>query len=93
VHHARRGTLAFPLLASLYVRRQDVPKLPARAAWHFQTKLPQAANLITWARPLAAHAGKTLEVVVDGGYAKKEVLRPAQAAGMVIIGRLGRATK
>ena len=60
------------------------------SAWRFQTKLPQAADLITWARPLAAAAGKTLEVVVDGGSAQKEVLRPAQAAGVVLIGRLPR---
>ena len=65
-----------------------MPTLPASAAWRFQTKLPQAADLITWARPLAAAAGKTLEVVVDGGSAQKEVLRPAQAAGVVLIGRL-----
>ncbi|HMB07884.1 MAG TPA: transposase [Isosphaeraceae bacterium] len=88
VRHVRCGTLALPLLASLYVRRQDVPTLPASAAWHFQTKLQQAADLITWASPLVTAAGKTLEVVVDGGYAKKEVLRPAQAAGVVLIGRL-----
>ena len=88
LRHARYGTLALPLLAALYVRRRDVPRLPASAAWHFQTKLQQAADLITWASSLAVAAGKTLEVVVDGGYAKKEVLRPAQTAGVVLIGRL-----
>jgi hypothetical protein len=87
-HHVRFGMLALPLRAALYVRRQDVPTLPAAAAWRFQTKLELAADLITWASRLAADAGLSLEVVVDGGYAKRPVLKPARACGVVLIGRL-----
>lgn len=87
VRPARCGSLALALLAALSGRRQDVPTPPASAAWRFQTKLQQVADLITWVSPLAAAAGKTLEVVVDGSYAKKEVLRPAQVAGVVLSGR------
>ena len=41
-----------------------------------------------WIALLAEAAGKTLWVVVDGGYTKEPFLRPVMAAGVTIIGRL-----
>ncbi|MCR4413130.1 MAG: hypothetical protein NUV77_11980 [Thermoguttaceae bacterium] len=42
------GTIGLPLLARLYVRRKDLPKLPKRYRWPFQTKLELAVELIQW---------------------------------------------
>jgi DDE superfamily endonuclease len=88
VRHPRWGTLGLPLLAWLYVRARDVPKLPARAGWTFQTKLELAARLVAWLVSWVRFLGKTLWVVVDGGYTKAPFLKPALRAGVVVVGRL-----
>jgi len=88
VRHPRWGTLGLPLLAWLYVRAQDVPRLPARAGWAFQTKLELAARLVAWLVSWGRFLDKTLWVVVDGGYTKAPFLKPALRAGVVVVGRL-----
>jgi len=80
-HHPSRGTLALPLLASLYVRQKDLPKLPAEAGWTFRTKLELAADQLRWLKPWVVGHFDALVAVVDGGYAKKPFLQPARAAG------------
>jgi hypothetical protein len=54
------------LLGRLYIRDQDVPKLPAAIDWEFRTKPRLAAEMITWAGSLAAGPGSRPWVVVDG---------------------------
>ena len=76
------------LLALLYVRKKDLPKIPARYGWAFETKLELAARLIEWLAGWARFLGKVLWVVVDGGYAKAPFLKPAMAAGVTVVGRL-----
>lgn len=88
VRHRRWGTIGLPLLAWLYVRRKDLDALPARSGWSFATKLELAVRLVTWLVGWARAAGRTLWVVVDGGYAKAPFLKPALAAGVVLVGRL-----
>jgi hypothetical protein len=44
--------------------------------------------LVEWIASLVKQAGKTLWVVVDGGYTKKPFLKPAIATGTTVIGRL-----
>ena len=88
VRHPRWGTIGLPLLAWLYVRAKDVPALPRRAGWTFQTKLELAARLVAWLRDWAGYLGKALWVVVDGGYPKAPFLKPALRAGAVLVGRL-----
>src|SRR5947209_669975 len=88
VRHPRWGTIGLPLLAWLYVRTKDVPALPRRAGWTFQTKLELAARLVAWLRDWAGYLGKALWVVVDGGYPKAPFLKPALRAGAVLVGRL-----
>src|SRR5262245_3691153 len=92
VRHPRWGTIGLPLLAWLYVRAKDVPKIPARYGWSFATKLELAARLVKWLVGWARLLGKPLWVVVDGGYAKAPFLKPALAAGVVIVGRLRKDT-
>jgi hypothetical protein len=87
-HHPSRGTLALPLLASLYMRQKDLPKLPPDAGWTFRTKLELAADQLRWLKPWVVGHFDALVAVVDGGYANKPFLKPARAAGFQVIGRL-----
>jgi hypothetical protein len=88
VRHPRFGPLALPLLALLYVRRQTMSKIPAWRGWTFATKLVLAARLVEWIAPIVKKAGKTLWVVVDGGYVKAPFLKRALRAGVTVVGRL-----
>ena len=47
-----------------------------------------AADLVEWIASLVKKAGKTLWVVVDGGYTKEPFLKRAIATGATVIGRL-----
>ncbi len=86
--HPRFGPLALPLRAMLYVRRKTIAKIPPWRDWKFATKLALAARLVEWIAPIVKQAGKTLWIVVDGGYTKAPFLRRALRAGATVIGRL-----
>jgi hypothetical protein len=88
LRHPRWGSIGLPLLALLYVRQKDLPKVPARYGWAFQTKLELAVRLVQWLARWARFLGKPLWVVTDGGYAKGPFLKPALAAGVTAVGRL-----
>lgn len=88
LRHPLWGPLALPLRAMLYVRQKTIPSIPRKRGWRFRTKLELAARLVKWITPLAKRAGKTLWVVVDGGYTKEPFLKPVIAMGATIIGRL-----
>ena len=88
LRHPRFGPLALPLLAMLYVRRQTMAKIPKWRGWTFATKLVLAARLVEWIAPIVKQAGKTLWIVVDGGYVKAPFLKRALRAGTTVIGRL-----
>jgi hypothetical protein len=90
VPHRLWGFLALPLLARLYIRQKDLPKLPRKPRPAFQTKLQQAAELLAWLVRWAGWLGKSLWLVVDGAYAKREVLRPAWRLGVTLVSRLRR---
>lgn len=88
--HARWGTIALPLLARLYVREKDVPRLQARHAWTFRTKLELAAELMEWAAKWLRRLKKGLWVVADGAYAKRPFLKRMATAGVTVVSRLRR---
>ena len=70
------GALALPLRAMLYVRKKTMPCIPRKRRWpRFATKLQLAARLIEWIVPILKTAGKTVWVVIDGGYTKRPFLR------------------
>jgi hypothetical protein len=48
VHHERFGAIGLPLLGRLYVRKTDVPALPAGSGVTFATKLEMAAEAVRW---------------------------------------------
>jgi DDE superfamily endonuclease len=86
--HPRWDTLALPLLASVYVRQKDLPKLPPERRRVFHTKLELAAAQLRWLKRRVAGSFAELWAVVDGGYAKKPFLRPARQEGFTVISRL-----
>jgi hypothetical protein len=88
LRHPLWGAMALPLRAMLYVRRKTIPTIPKKRNWKFRTKLELAARLLEWLASLVEKAGKTLWVVVDGGYTKLPFLLRALAAKVVVVGRL-----
>jgi len=88
LRHPKWGAMALPLRAMLYVRRKTIPTIPKKRGWRFATKLVLAARLVEWIVKIAKKAGKTVWIVVDGGYTKRPFLKRALAAGAVVVGRL-----
>src|SRR5262245_30095570 len=85
--HPLWGVVALPLLARLYVRKEDLGGI---APWHrppFRTKLELAADLIRWAAVWLGHWGKPLWAVADGAYAKAAFLKPLRALGVTLVSR------
>ncbi len=52
-----------------YIRQKDIPKLPKKWKWPFQTKLELAVRLLEWVAPYVFAADKSLCIVADGFYA------------------------
>jgi hypothetical protein len=93
VRHRGSGAIGLPLLGRLYIRRKDLPKLPDEVDWEFRTKPRIAAGLITRAGSLLGEPAERPWVVVDGGYANREFLKPAMQAGFTAVARLRRDAK
>ncbi len=89
LRHPRWGAVALPLRAMLYVRHRTMGSIPRERRWQrFATKLQLAARLVEWIVPILKEAGKTVWIVVDGGYTKWPFLRRALKTGATIVGRL-----
>lgn len=88
VRHPLWGTIGLPIWSWLYVRQKDVPKIPAKHKWKFQTKLEQAFDLVLMVSEMLLSTGKSLWVVTDGAYAKRPFVRPALELGATLVGRL-----
>ena len=88
LRHPLWGALALPLRALLYVRQKTLDSIPRKRGWKFATKLELAARLVEWLAPLVKQAGKSLWIVVDGGYTKAPFLGRALKAGVTVVGRL-----
>ncbi len=88
VPHRLWGVIALPLLARLYVRQKDIGPLRQWYGWQFRTKLELAAELVQWLARWTSWLHKPLWLVCDGAYAKRELLRAARAAKVVVVSRL-----
>lgn len=89
LRHPQWGAMALPLRAMLYVRKQTMATIPKWRGWRFATKLQLAARLLEWIVPILKKAGKTVWVVIDGGYVKRPFLKRALAMSkVVVVGRL-----
>jgi hypothetical protein len=86
--HPRWGVIALPLLARLYVRRKDLPRIDPQHRPAFRTKLELAADLLRWAVSWLGFLGKPLWVVADGAYAKAPFLKPMRALAVTVVSRL-----
>ena len=88
VTHEAWGTIALPLLARLYVRKNDLGGIAPKHRPEFRTELEMAVEMLRWAKPWLGLVKVPVWVVADGAYDKKEVLRPAKALGMTVVSRL-----
>lgn len=90
LRHPQWGALALPLRAMLYVRKKTICSIPKKRRWpRFATKLQLAARLVEWIVPILKTAGKTVWVVIDGGYTKRPFLRRVlKISKLTIVGRL-----
>ena len=89
LRHPQWGALALPLRAMLYVRKQTIATIPTWRGWRFATKLQLAARQLEWIVPILKKAGKTVWVVIDGGYTKRPFLkRVLKMAKVTVVGRL-----
>ena len=90
LRHPQWGPLALPLRALLYVRERTLAKIPQCRRWpRFATKLQLAARLVEWLVPLLKTAGKSIWIVIDGGYTKRPFLtRVLALSKVVVVGRL-----
>lgn len=86
--HPAWGTIALPLLARLYVRNKDLPRVPPDHRPAFRTKLELAVELVRWAVTWLGGLGKPLWVAADGAYAKAAFLKPLRALGVTVVSRL-----
>ena len=89
LRHPKWGAMALPLRAMLYVRRKTMATIPSWRHWRFATKLQLAARQVEWIVPILKRAGKTVWIVIDGGYTKRPFLRRVlKLSKVVIVGRL-----
>jgi hypothetical protein len=90
LRHPRWGPIGLPLRAMLYVRMRTMATIPKVRGWYrFATKLQLAARLVEWIVPILKRAGKTVWIVVDGGYTKRPFLRRVlKLSNVTIVGRL-----
>jgi len=89
LRHPEWGAIALPLRAMLYVRKKTMVKIPPCRGWRFATKLQLGARLVEWLVPILKKAGKTVWIVIDGGYTKRPFLRRVLGLSkVVVVGRL-----
>ena len=86
--HPAWGAIALPLLARLYVRRKDLPRVPPDHRPAFRTKLELAVELVRWAVASLGFLRKPLWVAADGAYAKAAFLKPLRSLGVTVVSRL-----
>jgi hypothetical protein len=88
VRHPQWNTLALPLLADLYIRQKDLPKIEPTHRPAFVSKLQQAAEQIHWTAEQLRGTDKPIWFVVDGFYSKQPVLKAARTDQVTVVGRL-----
>ena len=80
------GTTAIPLGSKLYVRQQDIEKLPP--GWQFATKPQLALELVLEMVELLQQKGLQVVLVQDGAWTHRQYLGALRKAGVVVVGRL-----
>ena len=88
LRHPLWQTIGLPLIGLLYVRANEIAKIPKKYCWQFRTKLELAAGQVLKLAKMAHEFGKTVWVAADGAYAKRAFLKPLRASGVVVVSRL-----
>lgn len=89
IRHPLWQGIGLPLLAKLYVKAKDVPRLvERRGAWEFKTKLQLAQELIETALKTLRPLGKPIWLVFDGAYAYRPLLKRILSPGVTVVSRL-----
>ena len=86
--HPQWGMVALPLLARLYIRAKDLPRIEQRHRPKFRTKLELGVELVRWAVAWMKMWGEPLWLVADGAYAKASFLKPVLRMGVTVVSRL-----
>jgi hypothetical protein len=85
------GEVSFPIAAELYLRKKGIAKLQTKYDRTFKTKTTIAVEMVKRLVAKSKDFEKTLEIIVNGGYAKDTVLLPlGKLANVVTITRLRR---
>jgi len=91
VSHPLFGEISFPIDAELYLRQKEIDKLQEKYDRIFKTKTTIAVEMVKRLVLKFKAFEKTIEIIVDGGYAKDTVLRPlGELNGVMTITRLRR---
>ena len=85
VTHPTQGVRALPLRSDLYVRRKDVTPHLHQQGFLFATKLERAVEQLRWLKLWMSPAIRVLDVVTDGAYAKRPVLRIVRSLPQVTL--------
>jgi hypothetical protein len=88
VRHLQWGSTALPLQARLYIRSDDLKKLPPQRLRPFRTRLELAVELLDWLQNWAGDRFARRWVVADGAYARRVLLRGAKRHGFTVLSRL-----
>ncbi len=88
VRHPLWHTIGLPLLGLMYVRAKDIAKIPVKYHWAFRTRLQLATEQLPKLAEIAKSAGKTVWVVADGAYRKRQFINPLRAANIIVVSRL-----
>jgi hypothetical protein len=91
ISHPTFGEISFPISAELYLRQKEIDKLKEKYDRKFKTKTTIAVEMVKRLVPKFKGLEKTVEIIVDGGYAKDTVLLPlGKLDGVTTITRLRR---
>jgi hypothetical protein len=76
ITHPLFGEVSFPIATELYLRQKEIDKLEAKYKRTFKKKTELVVEMVTRLVPKLKEFGKTIEIIIDGGYAKETVLVP-----------------
>ena len=83
ITHPLFGETSFPIAAELYLRKKEIDTLKEKYHRTFKTKTTMAVEIIKRLVSQFTGSEKTIEIIVDGGYAKDTVLLPLGKLPMV----------
>jgi hypothetical protein len=91
VTHPLFGEVSFPIDAALYLRQKEIAKLEAKYNRKFKKKTELVVEIVKRLVSKFKEFEKTIEIIIDGGYARETVLVPlGKLDNVITITRLRR---